>query len=277
MHPYAVSDYNPSILWDCGYIQECLSHIKERTMTSTWRSRLVAFLVIPVVAILSAPLQSMAQQIDVAAAQKRFQDLYAAGDYSAALAEAQKTEAAAKRSGTNNFTYVSALNDLLAPIRRWAIIPKQEGCSSRWSTPCNGICRRPIRAWLNHSPIWQRCICCKPNPGAAEKLYKQALDITTKGQTEPNQAVALLMNNLGDVYKGQARYDEAEAQYQRALEMAEKTSRPDSLRSPWSSTTSPRSTRIRAVSTRSRMRAGGRSHPREGARPEPSRCGRERK
>ena len=32
-----------------------------------------------------------------AAAQKRFQDLYAAGDYSAALAEAQKTEAAAKR------------------------------------------------------------------------------------------------------------------------------------------------------------------------------------
>src|SRR4051812_13281038 len=90
VHPYAVSDYNPSILWDCGYIQECLSHISERTMTSTWRSsRLVAFLAIPVIAILSAPLQSMAQQIDVAAAQKRFQDLYAAGDYSAALAEAQ--------------------------------------------------------------------------------------------------------------------------------------------------------------------------------------------
>ena len=79
---------------------------------SIWRSGLVAFLIIPVIAILSAPLQSMAQQVDIAAAQKRFQDLYAAGDYSAALAEAQKTEAAAKRSGTNNFTYVSALNDL---------------------------------------------------------------------------------------------------------------------------------------------------------------------
>jgi hypothetical protein len=34
------------------------------------------------------------------------------GGYSAALAEAQKTEAAAKRGGTNNFAYVSALNDL---------------------------------------------------------------------------------------------------------------------------------------------------------------------
>jgi tetratricopeptide (TPR) repeat protein len=57
-------------------------------------------------------LAAAAQQIDVAAAQKRFQDLYAAGNYSAALAEAQKAEAAAKRGGTNNFAYVSALNDL---------------------------------------------------------------------------------------------------------------------------------------------------------------------
>ena len=97
-------------------------------MTSTWRSsRLVAFLVIPVIAILSAPLQSMAQQIDVAAAQKRFQDLYAAGDYSAALAEAQKTEAAAKRSGTNNFTYVSALNDLARAHQALGRYPEAAG------------------------------------------------------------------------------------------------------------------------------------------------------
>src|SRR3954447_22443856 len=81
-------------------------------MRSSWRSALVAFLVVPVMAMASAPSQAVAQPIDVAAAQKRFQDLYAAGDYAAALAEAQKTEAAAKRAGTNNITYVSALNDL---------------------------------------------------------------------------------------------------------------------------------------------------------------------
>ena len=36
-------------------------------------------------------------------------------------------------------------------------------------------------------------------------------------------------SNLADVYKAQARYDEAEAQYKRALEMAEKTGGPSSL------------------------------------------------
>ena len=81
-------------------------------MRSSWRSGLVAFLFVAVIAMVSAPVQAVAQQIDVAAAQKRFQDLYAAGDYSAALAESQKTEAAAKRGGTNNFAYVSARNDL---------------------------------------------------------------------------------------------------------------------------------------------------------------------
>jgi hypothetical protein len=56
---------------------------------------LIACLVVPVIAIVSVPLRAGAQQNDVAVAQKRFQDLYAAGDYAAALAEAQKNEAAA--------------------------------------------------------------------------------------------------------------------------------------------------------------------------------------
>ena len=199
-------------------------------MTSTWRSsRLVAFLVIPVVAILSAPLQSMAQQIDVAAAQKRFQDLYAAGDYSAALAEAQKTEAAAKRSGTNNFTYVSALNDLARAHQALGRYPEAAGMFKQVVgtlqknlPPTDPRLAQPL---ANLATVY----LLQANPGAAEKLYKQALDISTKGQTEPNQAVALLMSNLADVYKSQARYDEAEAQYQRALEMAEKTAGPSSL------------------------------------------------
>ena len=39
------------------------------------------------------------------------------------------------------------------------------------------------------------------------------------------------MSNLADAYKTQARYDEAEAQYKRALDMAEKTAGPNSLTS----------------------------------------------
>ena len=81
-------------------------------MRSKWRSGLLAFVSALAIATILPALPAAAQQNDVAAAQKRFQDLYAAGDYSAALAEAQKNEAAAKRGGTNNFAYVSALNDL---------------------------------------------------------------------------------------------------------------------------------------------------------------------
>jgi hypothetical protein len=43
------------------------------------------------------------------------------------------------------------------------------------------------------------------NPGEAEKLYKQALAITTKAQAGPNQDIALLMSNLADVSRPNAK------------------------------------------------------------------------
>src|SRR5258708_5677302 len=81
-------------------------------MKSRRQNGLAAFVVVLVIATGLAPEGATAQQVDIAAAQKRFQDLYTAGDYAAALGEAQKTEAAAKRGGTNNIAYVLALNDL---------------------------------------------------------------------------------------------------------------------------------------------------------------------
>ena len=198
-------------------------------MRSRWRSGLVAFVVVPVIAMVSVPLRAVAQQIDVAAAQKRFQDLYAAGDYSAALAEAQKTEAATKRGGTNNFAYVSALNDLarahqaLGRYREAAGMFKQVLGTMQKNLPPTDL--RLAQPLANLATVY----LLQANPGEAEKLYKQALNISTKAQGGPNPGVALLMSNLADVYKSQARYDEAEAQYKRALEMAEKTGGPNSL------------------------------------------------
>ena len=198
-------------------------------MRSRWRSGLVAFLVLAVTAIASAPLRAVAQPIDVAAAQKRFQDLYAAGDYAAALAEAQKTEAAAKRGGTNNFAYVSALNDLarahqaLARYGEAAAMFKQVLATLQSNLPPTDP--RLAQPLANLATVY----LLQANPGEAEKLYKRALDISTKAQGGPNQSVALLMSNLADVYKAQARYEEAEAQYKRALDMAEKTTGPSSL------------------------------------------------
>jgi CHAT domain-containing protein/Tfp pilus assembly protein PilF len=170
-----------------------------------------------------------AAQIDPAAAQKRFQDLYEAGNYSAALAEAQKAEASAKRAGTNNFAYVSALNDLarahqaLGRYAEAASMFKQVlSVLQKNVSPTDPSVAQPL---ANLATVY----LLQSNPGEAEKLYKQALDITTRAKGAQDPAVAMLMSNLGDVYKHQARYDQAEVQYKRALDIAEKTGGPNSL------------------------------------------------
>jgi CHAT domain-containing protein/Tfp pilus assembly protein PilF len=170
----------------------------------------------------------MAQQFDIAAAQKRFQDLYTAGDYAAAFAEAQKTEAAAKRGGTNNLPYFLALNDL----------GRAHQALGRYGEAV-GLFRQVLAAFQkNMSPTdpniaqvlanLATALLLQGNAGEAEKLYKQALDIRTK-QSAESPAVVVLINNLGNVYKSQARYDDADAQYKRALAMAEKIGGPDNL------------------------------------------------
>ena len=136
----------------------------ERIMRSRWRSGLIACLVVPVIAIVAVPLRAVAQPNDVAAAQKRFQDLYAAGDYSAALAEAQKNEAAAKRGGTNNFAYVSALNDLARAHQALGHYGEAAGMFKQVLGTLQKNSRRPIPAWPSRSPTWPRFICCRPIP-----------------------------------------------------------------------------------------------------------------
>jgi len=198
-------------------------------MGPTWRSGLAASVILLAIAADSLRLPSAAQQIDLAASQKRFQDLYEAGNYSAALAEAQKAEAAAKRGGTNNFAYVSALNDLarahqaLGRYGEAAQMFKQVVSTLQKNISPTDL--RVAQPLANLATVY----LLQGNSAEAEKLYKQALDITTKAKGPQDSAVAMLMSNLGDVYKNQARYDQAEAQYKRALEVAEKTSGPNSL------------------------------------------------
>jgi CHAT domain-containing protein/Tfp pilus assembly protein PilF len=173
--------------------------------------------------------RSAAQQIDPSAAQKRFQDLYETGNYPAALAEAQKAEAAAKRGGTNNFAYVSALNDLARAHQALGRYAEAAGMFKQVLSILqkNAPPTDPsvAQALANLATVY----LLQSNAGEAEKLYKQALDITTNAKGAHDPAVAMLVSNLGDVYKNQARYDQAETQYKRALDIAEKTSGPNSL------------------------------------------------
>ncbi|MBN8988660.1 MAG: CHAT domain-containing protein [Rhizobiales bacterium] len=194
-------------------------------MRSGWLSGLAAFLVAAGVALAPAA----AQKIDIAAAQKRFLELYAAGNYSGALAEAQSTEAAARRAGTNNITYILALNDL---ARAHQELGHYAAAAAMFKRVVDALQKnvppfdpRTGQALANLATVY----LLQGNSGEAERLYQRALDIATRSLGSNDPAVVKLIGNLGDVYTSQARYAEAEAQYHRALDMAEKVSGPDSL------------------------------------------------
>src|SRR5262245_12326841 len=172
-------------------------------MRSIWRSGFAASVIVLLVAAESVMLPSAAQQIDLAASQKRFQDLYEAGNYSAALAEAQKTEAAAKRAGTNNFAYVSALNDLARAHQALGRYPEAAGMFKQVLSILqkNAPPTDPsvAQALANLATVY----LLQSNSGEAEKLYKQALDITMKAKGANDPGVALLMRHIGAVYQHQ--------------------------------------------------------------------------
>ena len=195
-------------------------------MNLGWLGGLIAMVVALMLAVGTVLTPAAAQQVDIADAQKRFQSLYAAGNYAAAFTEAQKTEAAAKRGGTNNINYILALNDLARAHQALGHYGDAAGMFKQvLDTLQKNIAPtdpRVAQALANLATVY----VLQARPGEAEKLYKQALDIQTKALGPSNATVATLISNLGDVYKSQARYDEAEAQYKRALDMAEKVSGP---------------------------------------------------
>ncbi|CCD84951.1 conserved protein of unknown function; putative Kinesin light chain-like protein [Bradyrhizobium sp. ORS 285] len=195
----------------------------EWLMRSGWWNGLVGI----VLAAALAPVA--AQKVDIEAAQKRFTELYAAGNYSGALTLAQATEAAAKRAGTNNLTYVLALNDLARAnqeLGRYAAAAgmfKQVLDALQKNVPPSDP--RIAQALANLATVQ----LLQGKSGEAETLYKRALEIATKALGPNDPAVIRLLGNLGDVYTSQARHADAETEYQRALALAEKTSGPNSL------------------------------------------------
>ena len=79
-------------------------------MTFRWRSAIAA---VVVALAISAAASAAAQQADIGAIEKRYNDFYAAQNYAAALIEAQKLEAAVKaKFGTNHSNYAIVLRNL---------------------------------------------------------------------------------------------------------------------------------------------------------------------
>jgi CHAT domain-containing protein/tetratricopeptide (TPR) repeat protein len=171
-----------------------------------------------------------AQPFDIQAAQQRFQSFYTAGDYTAALEEAKKTEAAAKRGGTNNITYVSALNDLarahlqLGHYADSTRMFQQVFDTLRKNIPAND--QRLIQAENNLADADLKL----NRADEAERHYKHTLEVMTGLVGTDSPELIEIITRLGTVYMymGQSHYDAAEAQFKRALDIADKSGRQDS-------------------------------------------------
>ena len=193
------------------------------------RGGIVPLLAALLLALLFACAPAAAQPLDIAAAQKRFQALYAAGRYADAFAAARDTEAAAKRAGTNNIAYVLALNDL---ARAHQALGHYGDAATMFTGVVDALKKnippsdpRLAQALANLATV----DLLRHRTADAERLYRQALGIARQALGPSDPAVITLIGNLGDVYKDEARYTDAEAQYREALDLAEKASGPDSL------------------------------------------------
>jgi tetratricopeptide (TPR) repeat protein len=165
-----------------------------------------------------------AQQGDLNAIFRRFSEFYDAGNYPAALVEAQKFEAGVRaRFGVNHANYGAALNDLAMVYeaqgkyvdaeelfkRALAIYEKTRGAS------------QPIVANTinNLAAVYDE----QGKYADAEGLYKRALAIREKTLGKEHPDVAHTLHNLGVVYEEQGKYADAEGLFKRALAILEKT------------------------------------------------------
>jgi tetratricopeptide (TPR) repeat protein len=162
-----------------------------------------------------------AQQGDLNTIQKRFSELYAAGNYPAALIEAQKLEAQVKaRFGTDHPNYVVALNTLASVYRAQGKYAEAEAHNKRALAIAEaklGKDHAEVARTLNNLAL---VYGQQGKYAEAEANYKRALAIQEAkfGKDHPE---ATILGNLAGVYEAQGKYAEAEVHHKRALAIRE--------------------------------------------------------
>jgi tetratricopeptide (TPR) repeat protein/CHAT domain-containing protein len=169
------------------------------------------------------PGPNAVQHDDTGAIGKRFQDFYAAGNYSAALGEAQKFEAVIKaRVGIDHPDYASALNNLARVHKAQGNYREAEDLFGRALAIRErslGEYHADVGSILTNLGDTYRY---EGKYGEAEALLKRALVIREQALGKDDPDVADTLNDLAQVYVRQAKYGEAESLHRRALAIRER-------------------------------------------------------
>jgi CHAT domain-containing protein/Tfp pilus assembly protein PilF len=169
-----------------------------------------------------------AQPADLNAMLNQFNEYFAAGDYPAALVEAQKMERLAKaRFGANHINYAVALNNLANVNAQLGKYADAEGLLLRSLAIAEktlGASHPAVGQTLhNLGNVYQE----QGKYADAERLYLRARAIREKALGRDHPDVAQTLNGLANVYEDEGKYAEAEALHQRALTIRERALGPD--------------------------------------------------
>ncbi len=176
---------------------------------------------ISIMVIAMAP--AAAQQGDLDATFKRYNELYAAGNYAAALVEAQKFEVGVKgRFGVNHANYALALSSLARVYEAQGKYTDAEPLSKRSLAireKALGSEHPDVATALNNLALLYQG---QARYADAEPLYKRTLSIWEKALGPNHPKVATSLNNLALLYRRQGRYADAEPLFKRSLAIREK-------------------------------------------------------
>jgi CHAT domain-containing protein/Tfp pilus assembly protein PilF len=165
---------------------------------------------------------SVAQQADLNAIIRQYEEYFAADNLPAALIEAQKFEAAAKaRFGTGHPTYANALGSLANVYSRQGQYAEAEVHLKRALAIKEARLGRDhaeLAGTLNNLAIALRL---QGKYAEAADLLKRALSIVEAKFGRNHPGMAIVLNSLAIVYEKQGKYAEAEAYHKRALAISE--------------------------------------------------------
>jgi tetratricopeptide (TPR) repeat protein len=183
---------------------------RSEVMKSACHSGMTAL--IALVSLYVAPVPGMAQKVGIGAIYERFNQLYDAGNFAAALVEAQKFEAAAKTQfGTGHTNYAVALDSLASVYRAQSKYSEAEGYFKRAlaiEERVRGANHPEVAKALNNLAWLYKE---QGRYSEAEGLYKRALAIREKAFGANHADVVSTLNNLALVYEEQGRYSERPA------------------------------------------------------------------
>jgi CHAT domain-containing protein/lipopolysaccharide biosynthesis regulator YciM len=196
---------------------------EDEMMPSKWTSVPATLLVMLLLATTCPP--SSAQQADLGAYVKRYDELFQAGNYDAALGEARKFEAAARaRYGTQHESYAGAL---YLEARALYVLGKYPEAEKLYKLALpifekakpSAASTRDLAKTLNGlGRVYEH----EGRYAEAETFQKRALSVVESSPDSDQMVVSYALEDLGNAYFGEGRYAEAEDYYKRTLAIREK-------------------------------------------------------